>query len=83
MRTLTVIVEPEVVFPDASKVCELAVLLPAAQVAALERKAGEEGQTVGQLIRRVIGDFLDGIPQSRFDEAAKQVHYAGTTPTDR
>ena len=40
------------------KIVELALLLPAEAAAALERAARPQGLTVGQLIRRLIGDFL-------------------------
>ncbi len=73
MRTMTVVVEPEEAILNPGRILELAVLVPAWQVSALERTAGLEGQTVGQLLRRVIGEFLDASPGGRLDKAPQQV----------
>lgn len=53
--------------PDTSRgiheldgeMAELLVLLPAPEAAALERAAKQRDLTAGQLLRRLIRDFLD------------------------
>jgi hypothetical protein len=40
------------------QIAELSLLLPAWQVAELERLARARGLSIGQLIRRLIGDYL-------------------------
>ncbi len=49
-------------FPPGSGVVELALLLPADQVCALEAAACRSDLTAGQLARRVMTDFLRRIP---------------------
>jgi hypothetical protein len=44
--------------PAEGGVVELALLLPARQAAALERAAHQQGLTVGQVLRRLVRDFL-------------------------
>ena len=44
--------------PPDGEVIELALLLPPGQVTALERAARREGLTLGQMVRRLIHDFL-------------------------
>jgi hypothetical protein len=72
-RKVAVVVEAEDSSPGEGKILELAVLLPAWQVSALERTASLEGQTMGQLLRRLIGNFLDGAPDCRLDQSPQQV----------
>jgi hypothetical protein len=45
-----------------AEITEVALLLPSNQVAALERVAHRQGLTVGQFIRRLIGDSLAAAP---------------------
>jgi hypothetical protein len=48
------------------EMAELLVLVPAAEAAALERAAKQFNLTTGQLVRRLIRDFLDpGLPPRR------------------
>jgi hypothetical protein len=68
-RQVAVLVGTEDSPLGAGKVLELAVLLPAWQVSALERTARLDGQTIGQLLRRLIGDFLDNAPDCRLDQS--------------
>jgi hypothetical protein len=45
---------------------ELVLLLPAAEADALERAAKQRDLTPGQLLRRLVRDFLDpGLPPRR------------------
>jgi len=44
--------------PRDGEVIELALLLPSGQVTALERAARCRGLTLGQIVRRLIRDFL-------------------------
>jgi len=44
--------------PAEGGVVELALLLPARQAAALERAAHQQGLTIGQVLRRLVRDFL-------------------------
>jgi hypothetical protein len=71
-RKVAVMVGAEDSSLGEGKILELAVLLPAWQVSALERTACLEGQTIGQLLRRLIGDFLDGAPGCRLDQSPYQ-----------
>jgi hypothetical protein len=52
---------PEAYAGGAQEVLECHVLLPAWQAEALIRVALARGATAGQLVRRLIGEFLDGI----------------------
>jgi hypothetical protein len=44
--------------PAEAEVVELELLLPTREVAALERAAQQQGLTVGQVLRRLVRDFL-------------------------
>jgi len=46
--------------PPGEECLELPLLLPAWQLALLERAASHQGLTVGQLLRRLIWNYLDG-----------------------
>jgi hypothetical protein len=48
-----------------AEMAELLVLLPAAEAGALERAAKQRGLTAGQLLRRLIRDFLDPVTPPR------------------
>ncbi len=46
--------------PPNREMLELVLLLPTRQAMALERAARREGHTVGQVLRRLIREFLAG-----------------------
>jgi hypothetical protein len=53
-----VLVAPEGLSALNGEVSELPLLLPAGDVLALEQEARRRGLTVGQLLRRLVRDFL-------------------------
>jgi hypothetical protein len=48
----------EELFPSDAEVAEVGLLLPGAQAAALERAARRRDLSVGQLLRRLVRDYL-------------------------
>jgi hypothetical protein len=46
------------------EVVELALLLPRWQMTALEAAAADHGMTVGQMIRKLLGEFISSWPNA-------------------
>src|SRR5277367_4609715 len=55
---------------DEGEIMELGVLLPPWEIAALEQMAGREDETVGQLLRRIIKEFLDRTSTAQLTRAS-------------